>query len=195
VDIGLPDIGCVVLQQVAIAVAAVLVFAGGDARRFDGGAQPSDGAAGRLVHLLAAADPGNPYGAALPWPRRGETDRRPLARAAGAYVVLVDGAAALYLERGGHSLQLLPAADDAETALVAISALRELVESGRLRELVISRVEGEAVAASRWRPLLEQAGFVAGYRGFVLRPAGRRVVAAAGRPGSRFGAASDEAPR
>jgi ATP-dependent Lhr-like helicase len=155
----------------------------------------TDGAAGRLVHLLAAADPGNPYGAALPWPRRGETDRRPLARAAGAYVVLVDGAAALYLERGGHSLQLLPAADDAETALVAISALRELVESGRLRELVISRVEGEAVAASRWRPLLEQAGFVAGYRGLVLRPAGRRAVAAAGRPGSRFGAASDEAPR
>jgi ATP-dependent Lhr-like helicase len=155
----------------------------------------STDAAGRVVHLLAAADPANPYGAALPWPRRGETDRRPLARAAGAYVVLVDGAAALYLERGGHSLQLLPAADDGETAHVAISAMRELVESGRLRELVISRVEGEAVAASRWRPLLEQAGFVAGYRGFVLRPAGRRVVAAAGRPGSRFGAASDEALR
>ena len=36
-----------------------------------------------------------------PWPRRGETDRRPLQRAAGAYVVLVDGVAALYLERGG----------------------------------------------------------------------------------------------
>ena len=30
------------------------------------------------VHLLAAADPANPYGAAVPWPRRGETDRRPL---------------------------------------------------------------------------------------------------------------------
>ena len=36
-----------------------------------------------VVHLLAAADPANPYGAAVPWPRRGETDRRPLQRAAG----------------------------------------------------------------------------------------------------------------
>ena len=37
----------------------------------------------RTAHLLAAADPANPYGAALPWPRRGEDDRRPLQRAAG----------------------------------------------------------------------------------------------------------------
>ncbi len=73
---------------------------------------PSDGA----VHLLAAADPANPYGAALPWPRRGQTDRRPLQRAAGAYVVLVDGIAALYLERGGATLQTLPAADDPRSA-------------------------------------------------------------------------------
>src|SRR5206468_8306426 len=43
------------------------------------------------VHLLAAADPANPFGAALAWPRRGEDDRRPLQRAAGAYVVLADG--------------------------------------------------------------------------------------------------------
>ena len=52
------------------------------------------------VHLLAATDPANPYGAALPWPRRGDDDRRPLQRAAGAYVVLVDGEAALYVDRG-----------------------------------------------------------------------------------------------
>ena len=57
--------------------------------------QPAElaGAHGRVVHLLAAADPANPYGAALAWPRRAEADRRPLQRAAGAYVVLVDGAA------------------------------------------------------------------------------------------------------
>ena len=76
------------------------------------------------VHLLAAADPANPYGAALPWPRRGETDRRPLQRAAGAYVVLVDGVAALYLERGGATLQTLPASDDPGTAAAAARALR-----------------------------------------------------------------------
>ena len=64
---------------------------------------PADPPTTGAIHLLAAADPANPYGAALAWPRRGETDRRPLQRAAGAYVVLVDGVAALYLERGGST--------------------------------------------------------------------------------------------
>ena len=40
-------------------------------------------------------------------------------------------------------------------------------------------VDGELVSASPWRPLLEEAGFVAGYRGHVLRRATRRVVVAA----------------
>jgi ATP-dependent Lhr-like helicase len=133
---------------------------------------------GPAVYLLAAADPANPYGAALAWARRGEADRHPLARAAGAYVVLVDGAAALYLERGGHSLQTLPAAGDRDTARAALAALRELVEGGRFRELTITGVDGEPVGSSGWRPLLVESGFAAGYRGLVLRPSGRRVVAA-----------------
>jgi ATP-dependent Lhr-like helicase len=141
--------------------------------------RPDDRAAGPAVHLLAAADPANPYGAALAWPRRGETDRRPLQRAAGAYVVLVDGAATLYLERGAHSLQTLPAADEPVAAGAAFGALRALVDDGRLRELVVTRVDGESVSASKWRPLLEEAGFAAGYRGHVLRP-GRRAGAGLG---------------
>ena len=132
-----------------------------------------DGAAGPAVHLLAAADPANPYGAALAWPRRGDSDRRPLQRAAGAYVVMVDGAAALYLERGGRSLQTLPAADDTATAGAAFAALQALVDDGRVRELVVTRVDGEPVSSSTWRPLLEDAGFVAGYRGYVLRSGAR----------------------
>ena len=86
--------------------------------------EPAAVAAERDVHLLAAADPANPYGAAIPWPRRGEDDRRPLQRAAGAYVVLVDGVAALYLERGGGTLQTLPAADDPEVGERPLRALR-----------------------------------------------------------------------
>ena len=89
---------------------------------------PAEPASTGAVHLLAAADPANPYGAALPWPRRGETDRRPLQRAAGAYVVLVDGVATLYLERGGATLQTLPAADDPAVAVTAARAFRALVE-------------------------------------------------------------------
>jgi ATP-dependent helicase Lhr and Lhr-like helicase len=127
---------------------------------------------GPTVHLLAVTDPAQPYGAALAWPRRGDDDRRPLPRAAGAYVVIVDGVAALYLERGG-GLQTLPALDDAEAAAVALPALRGLVTDGRLRELVISKVDGEPIGGSRWREVLLGAGFVAGYRGVVMRPSAR----------------------
>ena len=126
------------------------------------------------VFLLAAADPANPYGAALAWPRRDETDRRPVQRAAGAYVVLVNGAAALYLDRGGHSIQTLPASEDPAVAAAAFPALRALVDDGRFRELVVVRVDGEPVGVSRWRTLLEAGGFAPGYRGHVLRPTARR---------------------
>jgi ATP-dependent Lhr-like helicase len=140
--------------------------AGAVARPVSGGA-----AEGPVVYVLAATDPANAYGAAIPWPRRDATDRRPLPRAAGAFVVLVDGAAAAYLERGGHSLQMLPASEAAEVAGLACASLRFLVGDGRLRELVVTRVDGVAVASSPWRDCLEQAGFVAGYRGHTLRPA------------------------
>jgi ATP-dependent Lhr-like helicase len=124
-----------------------------------------------MVHLLAATDPAQPYGAALPWPRRDEDDRRPLQRAAGAYVVLIDGSAAAYLERGGASLQLLPPADDPEVLRLAVTALRTLVTDGRVRELVIKRVDGEPVSTSVRREALLTAGFVPGYRGLTLRRA------------------------
>jgi ATP-dependent Lhr-like helicase len=125
----------------------------------------------RTVHLLAATDPANPYGAALPWPRRGEADRRPYQRAAGAYVVFVDGEPVLYLERGGATLQTLPASDDPTQAADAVRALGTLVADGRFRELVITKVDGLPVAESPFRPALVEGGFVAGYRGLALRRA------------------------
>jgi len=140
--------------------------------RLRAGRDAADPATAGAIHLLAAADPANPYGAALAWPRRGEGDRRPLQRAAGAYVVTVDGVAALYLERGGSTLQTLNAADDPEVAVAAARALDTLVADGRARELVIRKVDGEDVAGSPFRQRLLDAGFVAGYRGLVLR--GRR---------------------
>ncbi|HEY0442652.1 MAG TPA: hypothetical protein VGC90_00365, partial [Candidatus Limnocylindrales bacterium] len=127
-------------------------------------------AAGRRVHLLAAADPANPYGAAIAWPRRGDADRRPFQRAAGAYVVVVDGEAVLYLDRGGSSLQTLPAFDDPELAAAACNGLRNLVRDGRVRELVVTKIDGQPVGESSHRAALVAAGFAAGYRGLVLRP-------------------------
>jgi ATP-dependent Lhr-like helicase len=124
---------------------------------------------GRVAYLLAAADPANPYGAALSWPRRGPADRRPFQRAAGAYVAMVDGEAVLYVDRGGTSFQALPAAEDPDRLRTALTALGDLVGDGRMRELVIAKVDGEPVAASRFAEALLDAGFVRGYRGFALR--------------------------
>jgi ATP-dependent Lhr-like helicase len=122
-----------------------------------------------VVHLLAAADPANPYGAALAWPRRDAADRRPYQRAAGAYVALVDGEAVLYLDRGGSSIQALPSAENPELLALGLRSLADLVQDGRVRELVIAKVDGEPVGTSRFRDALLQAGFVSGYRGFALR--------------------------
>ncbi|HLY15104.1 MAG TPA: hypothetical protein VKR24_12205, partial [Candidatus Limnocylindrales bacterium] len=130
--------------------------------------EATDGGAPRRVHLLAAADPANAYGAALAWPRRSDQDRRPFQRAAGAYVTLVDGRPAFYLERGGRSLQSFPAADDAEIAGLGLRAFAALVADRRVRELVVTKVDSQPIVDSTWRPALLEAGFQPGYRGLVL---------------------------
>src|SRR5439155_2358068 len=114
----------------------------GAVERLRSAREPGRDAAERTIHLLAAADPANPYGAAIPWPRRGENDRRPFQRAAGAHVVLVDGVAVLYVDRGGGSIQVLPAADDPDMGETAARALGGLVGDGRTRELLITKVDG-----------------------------------------------------
>jgi ATP-dependent Lhr-like helicase len=119
--------------------------------------------------ILAAADPANPYGASLSWPRWSDDDRRPLTRSAGAYVVLVDGAPVVYLGAGGKSIETLPGFGDADTAAVALHALRQLVADGRVRTLQIERVDGAAVGDSVHAPALAAAGFQRSYRGWLLR--------------------------
>jgi ATP-dependent Lhr-like helicase len=110
--------------------------------------------------VLAAADPAQPYGAALPWPA---SEGRP-ARQAGAYVVLADGAPAAYLERGARSL-LTFGVDPA----VWVDALASLVKDGRLRRIQLSRIDGRDAAEHDAATALRDAGFVDGYRGLTLR--------------------------
>jgi ATP-dependent helicase Lhr and Lhr-like helicase len=126
---------------------------------------------------LAAADPAQPYGAALPWPRGADDERLPLQRAAGAYVVLVDGRAVLYLERGGRSLLSLPDANEASRAEAAVRELARLVEDGPMRELRVERVDRLPPAESRLAGVLSGAGFRPSYRGWILR----RYAGSAGR--------------
>jgi ATP-dependent Lhr-like helicase len=124
----------------------------------------SEDAAEPLV--LAAADPAQPYGGVLPWPKRAGARA---ARVAGAYVVLLGGEPALYVERGGKSL--VPLRDPEEEWLrPALAALVDHVKSGGAKRLAVERFDGEPVTESDAMPLLVEVGFLAGPRRVVLRP-------------------------
>ena len=126
---------------------------------------------GPEIVVLAAADPAQPYGASLPWPRDADAERLPLARVPGAYVVMADGEAALYVERGGRGLVTLPALADPEVGSLAIAALRTLLApSGPLRELRLERVDRVPPAESSLADALRGLGFRPSYRSWLLRP-------------------------
>jgi ATP-dependent Lhr-like helicase len=122
--------------------------------------------------VLAAADPANPYGAALGWPEV-EGGHRP-GRKAGAVVVLVDGALVLYVERGGRSLlsftaEAGEAAEPSEPLRLAAKELAGAVHRGALGRLTVERVDGATVRDTPLAEALREAGFVATPRGLRLR--------------------------
>jgi ATP-dependent Lhr-like helicase len=137
--------------------------------------------------VLAACDPANPFGAALPWPDRpaeapeaGEDSKSPDGRAggarghqpgrkAGALVVLDDGELVLYVERGGKSLLTWTESPDALQR--AADALALAVREGALGRLTVERSDGSQVLGSG-HPVAEalaRAGFHATPRGLRLR--------------------------
>ncbi len=105
--------------------------------------------------VLAAADPAQPYGAALPWPE--SLGGRP-ARSAGAHLVLVDGEAALFVERGGRTLTPFADLDD-DVYAAALSALAAAVDRGIVKRLNVERVAGASALGSEWEERLVAAGF------------------------------------
>jgi ATP-dependent Lhr-like helicase len=127
--------------------------------------EPGDGAPSAMV--LAAADPAQPWGAALPWPENlGEGKHRP-GRKAGALVVLVDGTPALYVERGGRSL--LSFTEDEPALRAAAAALAGAVREGWLGSLAVERADGVGSLGSRLGDVLTEAGFRATPKGLRLR--------------------------
>jgi ATP-dependent Lhr-like helicase len=179
----------------------------------------------RTAVLLAAADPANPYGAALPWPerpvgttgddgggrtqdrtgagrlstsapasvpgagspalgaRRSATDGSPVpaagtggrsarirhrpARRAGALVVLVDGALALYVERGGRSV--LSFTDDSDELAEAAATLADAARRGLLGGRALERTDGAYALTSTLGAALQGAGFIPTPQGLRLR--------------------------
>ncbi|HVE92964.1 MAG TPA: DEAD/DEAH box helicase, partial [Actinomycetota bacterium] len=111
--------------------------------------------------VMAATDPAQPYGAALPWP---DSPGRP-ARAAGAYVVLEGGMPQAILERGGRTV----ATFEGSSPPVWAEALVTLVKDGRLRRLEVQKVDGAPAHDSGAADALREAGFTDSYKGLVLR--------------------------
>ncbi|MBD8607769.1 ATP-dependent helicase [Aeromicrobium sp. CFBP 8757] len=118
--------------------------------------RPTDAAA----VTLAATDPANPYGAALPWPDRpvdeASTRHRP-ARKAGSLVVLHDGHLVLYLERGGKKALVFD--DDPARLEAAGRSLATLVRARRMSRLTVETADGRPVASSPLGAALLEAGF------------------------------------
>lgn len=119
--------------------------------------------------VLAAADPANAYGAALPWPESPDGAGHKPGRKAGALVVLVDGELTLYMERGGKSLLAWPT-DPADPALrAAAEALASAARAGTLGTVTVERTNGASSLTSPLGRTLEAAGFLATPRGLRLR--------------------------
>jgi ATP-dependent Lhr-like helicase len=155
------------------------------------------------IAILAATDPANPYGAALPWPQKkpqssessqskdraadaadsavfsGDAGRGPI-RSVGATVILVNGALAAYLPRGDR--QLLTFLPDAEPdrSRTGRAIARVLIDRARTggdtpRGMLIEEIDGGPPARHPMATLLTDAGFIAGAMG--LQATFRRVGA------------------
>ncbi|MDN5917265.1 MAG: DEAD/DEAH box helicase, partial [Pseudonocardia sp.] len=154
----------------------VSAFGGAHGRfdEFDDGAgfgtparSPQEAWRSRSRVVLAAADPAQPYGAALSWPDTvGETKHRP-GRKAGALVVLVEGAPALYVERGGRSL--LSFTGDRDELRAGADALAGAVHEGWLGSLAVERADGVDSLGSGMAEVLTEAGFRVTPKGLRLR--------------------------
>ena len=132
---------------------------------------PADPAAaeGPAITVLAAADPANAFGSALPWPTRpGEVpgSHRP-GRKAGALVVLSGGNLVLYVERGGKTL--LSWTSDPAVLVPAAAGLAAAVRGGALGRLTVERADGTGVYDTPLAQALADAGFRPTPRGLRLR--------------------------
>lgn len=137
---------------------------------------------------LAATDPANPFGGVLPWPDP-PAKARP-GRKAGALVVMVDGHAALYVERGGRTViswidelahhlttasGAVPAsasAADVQSALTSIVAvsLVEALRRARSQVITLQKVNGEDILGTNLAAALLGAGFSSLPSGVRFRP-------------------------
>jgi ATP-dependent Lhr-like helicase len=149
--------------------------------RETGGARDARDDAPEEALVLAATDPANAWGAALPWPDR--EGARPQ-RSAGSLVFLHEGALVGWLGRTERTLLTFLPADEptrARSMDALASALAELVDRGGdddgddhdglpgRRALLLETIDGAPAATSALAPALRAHGFVARVAGLQRR--------------------------
>ncbi|MFJ6694460.1 DEAD/DEAH box helicase [Streptomyces sp. NPDC091272] len=153
----------------------------------------AEGDAPNRAVVLAAADPANAYGAALPWPEPPAGVSHKPGRKAGSLVVLVDGELTLYMERGGKTILAWPShhgppgSADAESGAAsptavdpsegpddrlraAADALTASARAGALGTVTVERINNSPALTSPLGRTLESAGFHATPKGLRMRP-------------------------
>ncbi len=124
--------------------------------------------------VLAADDSANPYGVALPWPSAAEGVRP--ARAAGAQVVLIDGALAAYIGRTGERLNTFLPEREPEHGRIA-HALADILKAGTGRPrgkrggggVLFARIDGGPAQDAYFARYLLDAGFQPSGKGLFRR--------------------------
>jgi ATP-dependent helicase Lhr and Lhr-like helicase len=129
------------------------------------------------VVVLSATDPANPYGTILRWPgeRTGDDRGRGPTRTVGSLVVIVDGALAAYVSRGGRQLLVFLPEDEPARSSVARALAGKLAQlargdGGRL-PLLISDIDGRPASDHPFAPYLVAADFSPSAMGLQIRRA------------------------
>jgi ATP-dependent Lhr-like helicase len=133
------------------------------------------------VVQLAATDPANPYGTLLPWPDA-DGARAHFQRSAGAVVILVNGALAAYVPRGGRQIAVFLPEEEPTRSASARPLAEKLVDlalrgEGREGGLLITEINGAPAAAHPLARSLIDAGFSASAIGFHVLRGPRRTPA------------------
>ena len=119
--------------------------------------------------ILAATDPANPYGAALPWPK---VEGTRFARAAGCYAALWNGNLAAFLD---HRRLTVLDTDTLSPQTLAESLADLARRSPRLR---IDRIDDQPSSEHPLSTPLADQGFVLTATGLAFPPSSRRYVSA-----------------
>ena len=120
------------------------------------------------VDVLAAVDPANAWGSALPWPQLADPDAKP-ARRVGGTVVMIDGALALWVEPKGKRIATAMGMSPESIELALSVGAPQLAWKQRRRELTLEMIDGQPAGQSPWAKSLLAAGARVDYRGLVIR--------------------------